>query len=89
VHGKGSFNPDTTRNFSYGKGFAITFALTPENKTLENLDSLFLSFTNFNVDFQGVAGLKVRDIHTQAVLFDLSDGVHFFTSPGKNNGSQT
>lgn len=53
------FNTNAVGYFPHSEGFAGTFATTLDYRTLELLNSFFISFLDFNVNVYSITWLKI------------------------------
>lgn len=64
-HGEDTLHTNTVRDFANRERFAIGVRITAlNNRTGENLDTLFVTLANFNVHVHRIAGTKHGDVGT-------------------------
>lgn len=62
VDGEGTLDADTVGVFADGERLADAAVLFGDADTLEKLDALFFAFADTDVDTEGIASAKRRDI---------------------------
>lgn len=62
MEGKSTLDANAVRMFTNGEGFADTAILFGDADALEKLNAFFFAFTDTDVDAEGVASAKRRDI---------------------------
>ena len=77
MKGESLFNTYTGRNASYGKGFGDSAAVLSDNSSLEELNSLFLTLGDTNVNLYTVTNAKLRNLSFKLLIYKSLDLFHF------------
>lgn len=75
VVGEGSLNTDAVAYAANGEGLADAAALHLDDDAFKVLKPLAVAFNDLNVNTHGVADLKLGEVGTKLLFFELSDDV--------------
>ena len=75
VVGEGSLNTDAVAYAANGEGLADAAALHLDDDAFKVLKPLAVAFNDLDVNTHGVADLKLGEVGTKLLFFELSDDV--------------
>ena len=81
MHREGPLDADAVALLADGEGLADPAAGTTQHHTLEHLDALLVALDDLDVDVDGIAGSKDRDVVAQRRLIDEVESVHLLVVP--------
>ncbi len=81
VEGEDTLNANAFGNFAHSKAGAGGAAVNADDAALENLDALFFTFDNAQVNLDGVAGTEGRQIRALVFAFDFANDIHYGCAP--------
>jgi hypothetical protein len=79
---KDTLDADAVGNFAHGKVRAITTAVNLDDEAFEGLDALLFALDDADLEADGIAHAKERQVGAQRAVFDLlNNAVHGSNTP--------
>ncbi len=80
VQGENALHTMPKGNLADGEGGSDAAVFEANTNALEHLDAFLIAFLDFDVNFDGVTRIELRDVRSQLLLFNCIDDVHNFSN---------